>query len=306
MSRPAILVLTGLPADLRAALAAHYDLVDFGRETVANGIAIAVTTGMAGAGAREFDACPDLRLVASQGVGLDRIDLAEARRRGIAVAHTPDELAEDVGDAAVAMIFALLRGIVRADAFVRAGRWGKERIAVSRRVGGKTVGVVGLGRIGRHVAQRATAAGMSVLYHDYAALPGVDFPFVADLGEMAKRADVLVLSCPGGEATRNLIGPAILDALGPDGFLINVSRGTVVDEPALLDALESGRIGGAALDVFAREPDIDPRFLALENVVLSPHSASITRETREAIIARLLGDIDAFLNERPFFDAARG
>nr|WP_274611506.1 NAD(P)-dependent oxidoreductase [Rhodoplanes elegans] len=247
--------------------------------------------------------CPDLRLVVSQGIGLETFDLAEARRRGIAVAHTPDEIAEDVGDAAIAMIYAVLRGTLRADAFVRAGRWGKERIAATRRVAGRTVGIVGLGRIGRHVADRATAIGMRVLYHTRRRAEA-PYEWMADVVTLATRSDVLVLACPGGEATRHLVDATVLDALGPDGVLVNVARGSVVDEAALLDALEGGRIHGAALDVFATEPAIDPRFLALDNVVLSPHSASITRETRAAIIARMIDDIDAYRNGRPFFDAA--
>lgn len=307
MTSSRILVLTALPADLRTALAERHELVDFdrGNSAAGRGFAIAVTTGIVGAGVREFDACPDLRLLASQGVGLDKIDLAEARRRGIAVAHTPDELAEDVGDAAIAMIYATLRGVLRADAFVRAGRWGKERIAPSRRVAGKIVGIVGFGRIGRHVAQRAAAIGMDVLYHDRVARADATCPFVADLAELATRADLLVLACPGGEATRHLIDAAILARLGPEGILINVARGSVVDEAALLHALEAGTIAGAGLDVFAREPDLDPRFLALDNVVLAPHSASITRETRAAMIGRITGDIDAFQQGKPFFDATR-
>ncbi|MDC7785317.1 2-hydroxyacid dehydrogenase [Rhodoplanes sp. TEM] len=301
-----LLVLGYIPPDLRAALTERFALVELDRSRAEpwTGFDIAVTTGIVGAGAREFDACPDLRLVVSQGIGLETIDLAEARRRGIAVAHTPDEIAEDVGDAAIAMIYAVLRGTLRADAFVRQGRWGGERIAATRRVAGRTVGVVGLGRIGRHVADRAQAIGMRVLYH---ARSRKDAPYehVADVVTLAARSDVLVLACPGGEETRHLVDAAVLDALGPDGVLVNVARGSVVDEPALLEALDAGRIYGAALDVFATEPAIDPRFLALDNVVLSPHSASITRETRAAIIARVIHDIDAYRTGRPFFDAAR-
>lgn len=306
MSKRKLLVLTPIPPDLRSALALRYDLTDFdaSKAEIWRGFEIAITTGMNGAGIREFDACPDLKLVVSQGVGLDKIDLDAARRRGIAVAHTPDEIAEDVGDAAVAMIYAAMRGVVQADAFVRAGRWGRERIAPSRRIAGKTVGIIGLGRIGQHVAQRAQAIGMSVLYHGRAAKPGVTYPFVATLDELAARADVLVLSCPGGKATHHLINKPILEKLGPDGFLVNMSRGSVVDEAALLDALEAKSIAGAALDVFENEPNIDPRFFTLDNVVLAPHSSSITHETRAAIIARMLGDIEAFLNSAPFFNAA--
>ena len=306
MSPHRLLIVATIPADLRTALAERYALVDLeaAKGQAWSGFDVAITTGIVGAGERQFDACPDLKLLVSMGVGLDQVDLAAARRRGIAVAHTPDELAEDVGDGAIAMIYAAMRAVPYADRFVRAGRWGKERIAPSRRVAGKTLGVVGLGRIGLHVARRAAAIGMDVAYYDATARSDVAYPFVAAVEDLAARADVLVLSCSGGEATRNLIGKAVLEKLGSAGYLVNVSRGTVVDEAALLDALESKAIAGAALDVFATEPNIDPRFLALDNVVLSPHSASITHETRQAIIARMMRDIEAYLQGKPFYDAA--
>lgn len=307
MTQSRLLVLAPLPADLRTALAARFELVSFDPAVNAAkwaGFDIAVTTGIHGVSAAEFAACPALKLVVSQGVGLDMIDLEEARRRNIAVAHTPDELWEDVADAAIAMTYAVMRRVVEADRFVRAGRWGRERIAPSCRVAGKTMGVVGLGRIGRHIAHRAEGIGMTVLYHDRRPQPDASYPFVADLAALADQADVLALACPGGEATRNLVTKAVLDRLGADGFLVNVSRGTVVDETALIEALEAKTIAGAALDVFASEPNVDQRFLRLDNVVLAPHSSSITHETRAAIIKRMMDDIDAFRAERPFYDAA--
>lgn len=305
-SKHPVLVLARLPADLRSALSQRFELVEFDGNTTGTwtGFTLAITTGVQGAGAREFAACPDLRLLVSQGVGLDRIDLGEARRRRIVVGHTPDELSEDVGDAAIAMTYALLRGVVHADRFVRAGRWPTERIGATRRVSGRTMGIVGLGRIGSHVARRAEAIGMNVLYHARRERVPSPYPFVADLPELAARADVLVLACPGGDSTRHLVDCTVLHRLGPDGFVVNVARGEVIDEVALIEALETRTIAGAALDVFASEPDIDPRFLRLDNVVLSPHSASITAETRTAIISRLIGDIDAFLDGRAIFDAA--
>src|SRR5262249_13081209 len=168
----------------------------------------------------------------------------------------------------------------------------------------KTMGIIGLGKIGRRVADRATALGMSVAYHGRQPQPGAPHPYVSDPLDLAAQADVLILSCVGDASTRHLIGAAALEALGPSGYLVNVARGSVVDEAALIDALENGRIAGAALDVFADEPQIDPRFLALRNVVLQPHSASITHETRTAIIRRLLRDTAAYLAKQPFHDAA--
>jgi lactate dehydrogenase-like 2-hydroxyacid dehydrogenase len=307
MTRNRLLLFAAVPADLRAALAARFELVGFDA-TVSGaewaGFNIAITTGMHGASAAEFAACPDLKLLVSQGVGLDMIDLEEARRRNIAVSHTPDELWEDVAEAAIAMTYALLRRVAEADRFVRSGRWGRERIAPSRRVAGKIMGIVGLGKIGRHIARRAEGIGMTVLYHDRFMQSDVPYRFVPAIAALAERADVLALACPGGEATRNLVNAEVLDRLGNNGFLVNVSRGTVVDEDALIEALETKRIAGAALDVFACEPDIDRRLLQMENVVLAPHSSSITQETRAAIIDRMIGDIAAFREGRRFYNAA--
>jgi hydroxypyruvate reductase len=302
-NRPRLLAVSQIPPDLRAALTQRYGLADHAGGP-APGYDVAVTMGVYGANAVLMDSLPDLKLIACNGAGLDRIDLVEAKRRGIAVCHTPDELAEDVADGAIALTYAIMRRIVEADRFVRAGRWSKERMAPSRRLAGKIVGIVGLGKIGRVVAQRAGAIGMHVLYCGPKAKPAVPYPFVANMQELAARSDVLILSCPGGEATRHLVAQAVLEALGPDGYLVNVARGSVVDEAALITALQERKIAGAALDVFASEPNLDPRFLVLDNVVLQPHSASITYETRAAMLARLLGDIRAYIEGRPFHNAA--
>jgi lactate dehydrogenase-like 2-hydroxyacid dehydrogenase len=197
-----------------------------------------------------------------------------------------------------------MRRLVEGDRFVREGKWLKERPTPSTRLAGKTMGVVGLGKIGAHIAKRAAAIGMKVKYQGPREKAGAGIPFVADVATLAKECDVLVLACPGGEATRHLVDAKVLRELGSKGYLVNVARGSVVDEAALLDALEQKTIAGAALDVFASEPNIDARFLKLDNVVLEPHAASITHETRAAMVARLLGDIDSFLNGTVFYNAA--
>jgi lactate dehydrogenase-like 2-hydroxyacid dehydrogenase len=220
-------------------------------------------------------------------------------------AVTRSGISDDVAEAAIALMFAIMRRIAESDRFVRAGRWPKERIAPSTRVNGKTVGIVGLGRIGREIARRAAGCGMTVLYFGRRNQPDVPYRYVPNLPDLAAEADVLMLSSPGGEATRNLVGRQVLEKLGPRGYLINVARGSVVDEPALIEALSQGTIAGAGLDVFEGEPNIDPRFFTLENVVLEPHSSSITHETRRAIIERMLGDLEAFLHGKHFFDATR-
>ncbi len=241
---PRLLAVSQIPPDLRAALAQRYELANYddlkgasGEAPIAPGFNIAVTMGVYGANAALMDKLPDLQLIACNGAGLERIDLAEAKRRGIAVCHTPDELAEDVADGAIALTYAIMRRVVEADRFVRAGRWAKERIAPSRRLAGKTVGIVGLGRIGTLVAMRAEAIGMRVRYLGRRPKPDAPYPFVADILQLAAEADVLILSCPGGEATRNLVDRDVLERLGPDGYLVNVARGSVVDEAALIAAL---------------------------------------------------------------------
>jgi lactate dehydrogenase-like 2-hydroxyacid dehydrogenase len=177
-------------------------------------------------------------------------------------------------------------------------------MAPSLRVAGRRVGIVGLGRIGQAIARRCTALGLPVAYSGPQPKADCPYPFHADVGDLAAVVDILILSCPGGAATRHLVNAAVLARLGAEGTLVNVSRGTVVDEEALIAALSAGTIAGAGLDVYASEPAIDPRFHALDNVVLQPHSASITREARAAMVARITGDIAAFLAGQPFFDAA--
>lgn len=311
MPKLPVLVLTTIPADLRARLGAEYDLVDRAAATSPpsglpdpSDFRIVVTTSMAGIDEATMGALPGLALVACNGAGLDRIDLAAAARRGIAIAHTPDELTEDTADFAIALLYATARRTVEADRFVRAGRWKTERMQPSRRILGKTMGIVGLGKIGQAIARRAVGIGMTVAYNGPRPKPGVNYAFEPDLGRLAARSDMLVLSCAGGEATRHLVDAAILEKLGPDGILINISRGTVVDEPALIAALQNGTIAAAGLDVFASEPAIDERFVTMENVVVQPHYASLTHETRAAMIERISADMASYLAGRPFFNAA--
>jgi lactate dehydrogenase-like 2-hydroxyacid dehydrogenase len=305
--REAVLLLCPIPADLRAALAEAYDLVeDRPADGPRPGFRIAVTTAMAGAAAAQFDRLPDLRLLSSQGTGLERIDLPAAARRGIAVAYTPDVMTEDVADAAIGLMYGAARLVAEADRFVRAGRWGKERIRPGLSLHRKTAGLVGMGRIGQAIARRCAGLGMEVAWTGPRAKPDLPWAFVPTLPGLAARADVLILALAAGPGTAGLVDAAVLRALGPRGVLVNIARGAVVEEEALIAALREGTIAGAGLDVFATEPALDPRFLALENVVLAPHSASLTQETRAALIARMLADIAAFRAGRNFLDAAAG
>ena len=295
-AKPRILVAAAIPPELRAILGARLDLIEKAAGLAdAPSFRVALTTSVGGADQALMDALPNLGLLACMGAGLERIDLDAAAQRGIQVRHTPDAVTTDTADGAVALLYAASRRVAEADRFVRAGRWGKERMTPSRRVSGRRAGVVGLGRIGSLIAERLSGIGMQVSYTGPRPKSGVPWPYRAGVGELADHVDALVLSCPGGEATRHLVDADVLRRLGKDGILVNVSRGSVVDEEALIAALKDGTIAGAGLDVFAEEPGLDPRFAALENVVLQPHYAAVTHQTRADMAAALLEEIGAFL-----------
>ncbi|WP_269511150.1 2-hydroxyacid dehydrogenase [Burkholderia sp. IMCC1007] len=247
------------------------------------GVRAIATRGDLGADAALIAALPQLEIISCYGVGTDAIDLAAARERGIRVTNTPDVLTGDVADLGVGLTLALLRRIGAGDAHVRAGAWRDGDMPLVTRLYGKRVGIVGFGRIGTTLARRLSGFDVDLGYFDVAPRAGSLHRFFGQLTELAGWCDVLIVTLAGGASTRHLVDAAVLDALGPCGYLVNVSRGTTVDEPALLDALERGAIAGAALDVFWNEPNIDPRFLALQNVLLQPHHASGTVETRRAM-----------------------
>jgi hydroxypyruvate reductase len=301
-ARPRLLVIAQLPEDFRLALAANYELVDHvlegasrdSLETLPRGHEVIVTRAMFGVPADVLRALPDARLILSLGAGLEQIDIAELRRRGIALSHTPDELTEDVADFAIGLAYAARRRIVEGDRFVRMGRWTSERFPTARNLSRARAGVIGMGRIGRCIADKGALLGMSVRYTARAPRAGVPYEFESDVGDLAAASDILFVACEGTAETKGLVDGKVLAALGPDGILVNIARGSVVDEAALIRALECGTLGGAALDVFANEPNIDSRLLELENIVLSPHAASFTQEAREQMFQRLVGAADAY------------
>ena len=259
------------------------------------GVQVAVVGGGAPAGAAEMDELPDLRAIVNFGVGYDNVDVAEARRRGIVVSNTPDVLTDAVADLAAFLVVDVLRGITAADRFVRRGAWARgEQVPLTRDVRGAVVGVLGLGRIGTAAAHRLEAFGAVVHYHSRSP-KDVAWTYHASPVELAAASDVLVVLTPGGAATAGLVDAAVLDALGPEGHLVNVSRGSVVDEDALVAALEEGRIAGAGLDVFADEPHVPAALLERDDVVLLPHVGSATTQTREAMGRLVLDNVDAFL-----------
>lgn len=263
-----------------------------------------VTSANGGADAALLAALPRLRVVSSFGVGLDRIDVQAAARRGIPVGYTPDVLNDCVADMAFALVLAAGRRIAEADRFLRAGRWeAKEVFPLGRQASGARLGIVGLGRIGRTIAKRASGFDMEVRYHNRSPVADVAWQHEPSLHALARWADFLVVITAGGAGTRHLIDAGVLDALGPQGFLVNVARGSVVDEAALVRALQEKRIAGAGLDVFEDEPRVPAALRALDNVVLVPHIASATEQTREAMARRVLDNLAAFFAGRPLVSA---
>ena len=289
-------------ARLEAVQAVHHLWEAIDREAllaqVSPRVEILVTTGGAGASRALMDQLPLLRLIACFGVGVDAIDLVAARERRIAVTNTPDVLTDDVADLAIGLMLATMRGIAAADRYVRASRWLRGAMPVQRKVSGKALGIVGMGRIGQAIAERAAAFGMSIAW---TGPRPKDLPwrYEPDLTALARHVDVLIAACPGGAPTHGLISRAVLEALGSKGVFVNIARGSVVDEAALVELLVSGQLGGAGLDVFVDEPRVPEELFTLDNVVLQPHQASATRETRSAMGQLVIDNVAAFVAGQP-------
>lgn len=252
-----------------------------------------------------LDRFPKLEMTADYGVGFDGYELAEFARRGIALSNTPDVLSRDVADFGFALLLSLTRRTAEADAFVRAGRWPNEDFGLGRRIFGKRIGIAGLGRIGSVLAQRAAAFEMEVGYTARHEKP-VPYKRFADMQSLAEWADFLVVVIPGSPETHHLVNAEVLDALGPQGMLVNIARGALVDTEALIKALREGRIAGAALDVFEHEPHVETELLGMKNVVLAPHIASGTFETRDDMADLLLENVRAFLEGKPLVTRVPG
>lgn len=230
-----------------------------------------------------MDALPKLEIISNFGVGVDAINLDDAKQRGIIVTNTPDVLNEAVADTALALVLNTVRRYPQAEQHLRAGNWtARGPYPLTTDAGGKVLGILGLGRIGEAIARRALACGMQIRYHNRRR-KDVPYPYDPDPVTLAKNSDVLMIVTPGGPETSKLVNATVLDALGPHGFLVNIARGSVIDEPVLLRYLQEKRIAGAGLDVFADEPRVPPEFFTLENAVLFPHVGSATVETRKAM-----------------------
>lgn len=262
--------------------------------------AIATTAFPEGAvDAALIGALPHLEIIASFGVGVDPIDLEAARQRNIIVTNTPNVMNDCVADLAIGLVIAAARRLCQGERHVRAGGWLAGPLPPAMKVSGKRLGIVGLGRIGRVIAKRAEGFDMRIAYHSRHRVPGAPFPYCEHLIDLAAASDFLVVATPGGRDTFHLVDETVMRALGPRGILVNVARGSVVDEAALVKCLQEGALGGAALDVFENEPRVPEALLAMDNVVLEPHVGSGTHETRAAMGQLVVDNLAAHFAGKP-------
>jgi lactate dehydrogenase-like 2-hydroxyacid dehydrogenase len=258
------------------------------------------TDGHYGASAELMEKLPNLEIVVCQGVGYDAIDINYCKERGLSVTNTPDVLNDAVAELAMGLMLGLCRRLPQNDAYVRRGDWAaKGPYPLTAEFSGSKVGILGLGRIGKEIAARCAAFKTEISYHGRSEQPGLPYRYYPDLVEMARDVDWLVVIAPGGAGTKGIVSRAVLEALGPKGCLVNVARGSLVDEPALVELLQSGKLGGAALDVFADEPRVPEALFSLENVVLAPHVGSATVRTRRAMGDLVLDNLAAKMAGKP-------
>ncbi|MEM9059269.1 MAG: 2-hydroxyacid dehydrogenase [Pseudomonadota bacterium] len=257
------------------------------------------TDGVVGCTADLMDKCPNATIIGCCSVGYDAVDLEAAKARGLRVTNTPDVLNDAVAELTMALMLGLARQIPQADAYVRAGRWVSDgAFTYTAELTGKTVGILGLGRIGKEIAVRCQAMRMRVVYHGRSEQAHQPYPYYADLTEMARDIDWLIVIAPGTPATRAIVSREVLEALGPEGCVVNVARGSLIDEAAMVEALQGGKLGGAALDVFEAEPNVPDALFAMDNVVLSPHQGSATWKTRKGMGMLVIDNLLAQFEER--------
>jgi hydroxypyruvate reductase len=306
VSKPEILVIAKMWPPYMEALQAHFVVHDRTHESDPSAFAAVAPRIKAIAGGGEsqmtrelLSQLPALEMVSVFGVGYDRYDVPAARERGIPITNTPDVLTDDVADMGISLMLAVARGIPQADKYVRAGKWPSGPMPLARKVTGARLGIVGLGRIGGAIARRAEGFGMSIAYTSRNQKNDSNYVYFPTPTALAAEVDFLMVITPGGAGTKGLINADVLTALGPKGYLINVARGSVVDQSALISALQNGVIAGAALDVFEDEPNVPAALCAMENVVLTPHIASGTWQTRRAMADLAFGNLQAHFAGKP-------
>jgi lactate dehydrogenase-like 2-hydroxyacid dehydrogenase len=302
--KPVVLALDSLPPFLTGPLSEHFDFHAHPQDPATFEQIAPLARGLVGRGetvltGEMMKRFPKAEIVAIFGVGYDGIEVAAARERGIVVTHTPNVLTDDVADLALALMLAVSRRILPSDRHVRSGAWLQGPVPLARKVSGARLGIVGLGRIGSAIAKRAEAFGMSIAYTKRTVDPLVSYNYYPTVEALAAEVDFLVVAAFGGPTTRGLIDAKVLDALGPKGYLINIARGSVVDETALVAALKEGRIAGAGLDVFVSEPNAPAELFALDNVVLTPHIGSATTTSRQAMADLTFANLVAHFSGKP-------
>jgi lactate dehydrogenase-like 2-hydroxyacid dehydrogenase len=302
LARAEVVVTSRIPPFLMTGLQEKYVVHE--REHIRDPQVLGRVKALVGGGESKIDAgymalFPALQMISVCGVGYDGIDVAAAKKRGIMVTHTPDVLNDDVADLALGLLLAVARKIPAADKFTRNADWLDGPFQLTRKLTGAKLGMVGMGRIGQAIAKRAAAFDMDIAYTSRNPRTDVSYRYVATPTALAAEVDFLVIITPGGAGTKNLINADVLKALGPQGFLVNVARGSVVDQAALIEALQKKMIAGAGLDVFVDEPNVPAELRKLDNVVLTPHIASGTVETRKAMSALALANLDAFTEGQP-------
>jgi lactate dehydrogenase-like 2-hydroxyacid dehydrogenase len=302
MSKIEILKISNIPPVYLDDLHANYTVHDAARLTDRS--VLQRVRAITGGGDCKVDAalleqCPKAEIVSVFGVGYDGVDVQAAKSRGLVVTHTPDVLNDEVADLSIGLMLSIARKIPQADRYVRSGQWAKAAFPLQRKMSGAKLGIVGLGRIGNAIAKRALGFDMQISYTSRSPKADSPYTYYSDAKSLAKAVDFLVAITPGGEGTKGMINAEVLQALGPNGFFINVARGSVADQPALIHALQNNLIAGAGLDVYYDEPAIDPAFFSLENAVVTPHMASATFETRRAMADRALQNLSAHFEGKP-------
>ncbi|KAK8489153.1 hypothetical protein V6N11_049701 [Hibiscus sabdariffa] len=252
-----------------------------------------------GADSNMIDSLPNLEIVASYSVGLDKIDLEKCKDKGIKVTNTPDVLTDDVADLGIGLALAVLRKICVCDHFVKSGNWINGDLGLASKFSGKSVGIVGLGRIGSAIAKRSEAFNCHISYHSRSEKPNTNYKYYSNIVDLAANCQILFVACALTEETRHIVNRKVIDALGPKGILVNIGRGACVDEPELVSALLEGRLGGAGVDVFENEPEVPEELFALENVVLVPHVGSDTEETSNAMADLVISNLEAHFKGEP-------
>lgn len=286
-------------------LAARYDIpqfpdgpqpAEFLAEHAAD-IRVVVTSGWSRVDERTIAALPNLKVIINNGAGVDSIDLEAAKRRGIGVSNTPDVLSDTVADTALGLILMTLRRFGAADRYVRAGRWARDgQFPYARDVSGLQVGILGLGRIGSAIARRLLGFDCAIAYHNRHRIDGSPYRYAGSPVELAESVDVLVVATTGDHRTRHLVDRTVLEALGPQGYLINIARGSVVDQDALVELVATGGLAGAGLDVFVDEPHVPTELSNLDNVVLFPHIGSATARTRRAMALLAIRNLETYIS----------